>query len=76
MKYVSVENHSSLVRDPNTNAVININKQEVQQARERKKSRLEESKRFQDLQQQSVDLGQEVKDLRQLVLQLIDKEST
>lgn len=36
-KYVKVKDHSGLVRDRNTGAIVNINSKEMAQARHRKK---------------------------------------
>ena len=36
-KMIPVEGHEDLVRDPNTGAILNINKDKIQQARERKR---------------------------------------
>ncbi len=39
-KYVPVKGHSGLVRDTETNALINVNAPEIEQARERKRLKI------------------------------------
>ena len=47
--YKDVEGHSNLVRDTSTNAVLNINKDEISAARKRKLERRQKEKDFEDL---------------------------
>jgi len=47
--YKSVEGHDNLVRDTSTNAVLNINKDEISAARRRKLERKQKEKEFEDL---------------------------
>jgi hypothetical protein len=71
--YVSVEGHSDLVRDPTTNAVLNINKSEIQNAREAKKVRLAKMKEEQDLKDKVNSLENDMKDIKSLLSQLVEK---
>ena len=67
-KYISVEGHSGLARDKKTGAIVNINSDEIQKAvavSERRKQKNEELKQLKD----------EIRDLKALVNQLIEKEN-
>jgi hypothetical protein len=66
MSYIKVEGHSGLVRDKETGAILNINKTEVEQARERKKLRKQKEQELQDLKN-------DVSEMKQLLAQLVEK---
>ena len=66
MSYIKVEGHSGLVRDQETGAILNINKTEVEQARERKKLRKQKEQELQDLKN-------DVSEMKQLLAQLVEK---
>ena len=49
MNYTKVELEKDFVRDTSTNAVLNINKDEINAARKRKLERRQKEKEFEDL---------------------------
>jgi len=66
MSYVKVEGHSSLVRDTNTGAILNINREEISAARKRKLERRQKEKEFEDLKN-------EVGDIKNMLTKIIEK---
>lgn len=64
--YKGVEGHSNLVRDTSTNAVLNINKDEISAARRRKLERRQKE-------QEIVDLKNEVGEIKNMLNKLIEK---
>ena len=64
--YKSVEGHNNLVRDTSTNAVLNINKDEISAARRRKLERRQKEKEFEDLKN-------EVGDIKNMLTKIIEK---
>ena len=61
-----VEGHSGLARDPNSGAIVNINKDEIQKARETKAKRQKQKSEFQELRQ-------DVDELKVLLNKLVEK---
>lgn len=66
MSYIKVEGHSSLVRDIDTGAILNINKDEINAARKRKLERRQKEKEFEDLKN-------EVGDIKNMLTKIIEK---
>tara|TARA_B100001248_G_C27397174_1_gene466414 strand:+ start:1598 stop:1819 length:222 start_codon:yes stop_codon:yes gene_type:complete len=66
MSYIKVEGHSSLVRDLDTGAILNINKDEINAARKRKLERRHKEKEFEDLKN-------EVGDIKNMLNKIIEK---
>lgn len=64
--YIPVNGNSSLARDPKTGAIVNINTQEINDARERKAARNKDKQEFQQLKT-------EVAEIKQLLKQLVEK---
>lgn len=63
MKHIPVENSRNLVRDKSTGAIINIDKNGLELAKARKAARKKEQNEFNELKS-------EVKELKELILQL------
>jgi hypothetical protein len=64
--YIMVEGNSSLARDPNTGAIVNINKDDIAKAREAKNKRKNKDKEFEDLKN-------EVGEIKELLHKLVEK---
>ena len=64
--YKEVKGYSNLVRDTSTNAVLNINKDEISAARKRKLERRQKE-------QEIVDLKNEVGEIKNMLNKLIEK---
>lgn len=66
MGKINVEGHPGLVRDTNSGAILNINSNEIQAARERKKIRKQKDQEFENLKN-------EVSEIKELLLKLVEK---
>lgn len=67
MDHIKIEGETSYIRDKNTGAVLNINKSEIEAARERKKQRKLKEQEFEDLKN-------EVSEIKELLLKLVEKQ--
>jgi|SaaInl3SG_22_DNA_1037383.scaffolds.fasta_scaffold156306_2 hypothetical protein len=66
MSKINVEGHPGLVRDTNSGAILNINSNEIQSARERKQLRKQKDQEFENLKN-------EVSEIKELLLKLVEK---
>jgi len=64
--YINVEGHPGLVRDKNSGAILNINSNEIEAARERKRLRKQKDVELEDLKN-------EVSEIKELLLKLVEK---
>ena len=65
-KLVKVDGDAGLARDPKTGAIININRQEIANARAAKKRRIEKDRELEDLKN-------EVGEIKELLNKLVEK---
>ena len=65
-KLVKVDGDVGLARDPKTGAIININRQEIANARAAKKRRIEKDRELEDLKN-------EVGEIKELLNKLVEK---
>lgn len=70
---IPVEGHEDLVRDPNTGAILNINRDKIQQARERKRIQRLKNKEQQELRAKVDGLESDISDMKNMLSQLIEK---
>ena len=66
MNYIKVEGHTNLIRDNNSGAVLNINKNDISAARKRKLERRKKEQEFEDLKN-------EVGDIKNMLTKIIEK---
>jgi len=64
---IKVEGHPGFVRNADNNVILNINKTEIEIARERKKLRKQKEQEFETLKD-------EVGEIKELLLKLIEKQ--
>lgn len=72
-KYVPVKGHSGLVRDTETNALINVNASEIEQARERKRPKIQKREEEETLKRKVEMIENDVSDIKRLLENLINK---
>lgn len=65
-RFTPVEGSSSLVRDNNTGAIVNINKREMEAARVRKEQKQKQQHEIQQLKS-------DVSDIKQMLQQIVEK---
>lgn len=67
MTYIPVQDKPGLVKNKDTGVILNINKTEVEQARERKRLRKQKDQELEDIKN-------DIRDLKEMVLKLIEKQ--
>ena len=72
MKYMNVKGSPGLVRDKHTGAILNINKNEIQQARKRKKLWQQEKEKTELLANEVKDLKQDINEIKSLLMQVLE----
>ena len=70
-RYVPVKGHSGLVRDTYSNALINTNAQEIEQARERKRLRQLEKAKKQSLEEKVETIEKDLDEIKSMLKDLI-----
>ena len=65
--YIEINGQPGLVRDTNSGAILNINSNEIEAARERKALRKQKDQEFENLKN-------EVSEIKELLLKLIEKQ--
>ena len=65
-EYIKVEGEPGFVRDQNTGAILNTNKSEIQQAKARKKARLQQQNELDNLKQ-------DVSDMKIMLSKILEK---
>jgi len=65
-RYIMVDGSSSLARDPRTGAIVNINKDEINKARDAKQRRKNKDREFDELKN-------EVGEIKELLNKLVEK---
>jgi len=64
--YINVEGDPNFVKDTETGAILNTNKSEIQQAKARKKARLQQQNELDDLKQ-------DVSDMKIMLSKILEK---
>lgn len=72
-KLIPVEGHSDLMRDPETGAIININRREIHQIRERKRKKRAKALEQEELKVKVEGLERDISDMKNMLSQLIEK---
>lgn len=72
-KYMKVEGHSKLVKDPSRGTILNTNIQEIAHARMRKKKKNEKEEHLQSLETRMEDMSKRLDTLTSLVEKLVER---
>jgi hypothetical protein len=72
MEYLKVEGHNNLLRDPNTNSIINTNMSEYQQYMSRKSVKNEENQKLQNLESDVTNMKNDLDEIKSLLRSLVD----
>ena len=71
-KFMKVDGNPGLVRDKSTGAILNINNNEIRQARKRKKVWQEEKEKTERLSNEVSDLKKDMNDIKSLLNKLLE----
>ncbi|MDC0889100.1 hypothetical protein OAS42_00480 [bacterium] len=71
--YVKVQDEPDLVRDPESGAIININRSSIQKAKDAKKKRLAKQSEEDKLRNKVDVLESDISDIKSLLSQLVEK---
>lgn len=72
MDYLKVEGYNNLVRDPNTNSIINTNMSEYQQYVARRNIKSEENQKLESLESDVTNIKNDLDEIKTLLRSLID----
>ena len=72
-KMIKVEGFNDLVRDPTTGAILNINKSEIETAREQKRLRRQKELEEAELRESVSKLEDEMSEIKNLLSRLVEK---
>tara|TARA_R100000030_G_scaffold65640_1_gene49974 strand:- start:215 stop:439 length:225 start_codon:yes stop_codon:yes gene_type:complete len=71
--YLKVENENSLVREVNTNAIINTNKSDYEKFLNLSKKKFQEKKEYDDLKSDVQSLKDDMSEIKSLLKSIVDK---
>lgn len=72
-RYLKVDGYNNYVRDPNTGAVLNINKTEIELARERKKLRKEKELEHEVMKNDVDDIKKDIDEIKSLLNKIAER---
>lgn len=72
MEYLKVEGHNELLRDPNTNSIINTNMSEYQQYIARRNLKNEENQKVQTIEEDVASMKEDLDEIKFLLRSLIN----
>ena len=70
-EYIKVSGHSDLVRDPETNSIINKNKSEYEQYIMRRNLKLNENQKVQTIEEEVANIKSDITEIKSLLRELI-----
>jgi hypothetical protein len=74
MEYLKVKDHSNLVRDPESNGIINTNKSAYNQYVTRRNAKNEEVNKAQNMEEDLANLKGEINEIKDLLRQLVQSK--
>lgn len=72
MNYLKVEGYNNLLRDPNTNSIINADMSEYQQYLARKNIKSEENQKVQNIEKDVANMKEDLNEIKSLLRSLIN----
>lgn len=72
MNYIKVEGESNLLRDPNTNSIVNNNVTEYQNYIKRRESKGKENQKIQNLEEDFANMKEDLNEIKSLLRSLIN----
>jgi len=72
INYIKVEGHSNLMRDPNTNSIINANMTEYQEYITRRESKSDKNQKIQNLESDVANIKNDLDEIKSLLRSLLN----
>ena len=72
INYLKVEGHSNLMRDPNTNSIINSNMTEYQEYITRRESKSDKNQKIQNLESDVANIKNDLDEIKSLLRSLLN----
>ena len=72
MKYLKVEGHNHLLRDPKTNSIVNTNMSEYQEYVLRRETKNDENQKIQNLESDVANMKNDLDEIKSLLRSLIN----
>jgi len=72
MTYLKVEGYSNLMRDQNTNSIINTNMSEYQEYVSRRNSKSEENRKVQNIEEELASMKSDIDEIKNLLRSLVN----
>jgi uncharacterized HAD superfamily protein len=72
MEYMKVKGHDNLIRDPKTNSIINTNTSEYKEYISKKRNKIEENQKIQNIEEEVVNIKSEIQEIKFLLRSLLD----
>ncbi len=72
MTYIKVKGHDHLIRDPQTNSIININNMEYTEYIARKESKIKDSEKITNLESDINNIKGDINEIKSLLKNLVD----
>lgn len=72
MNYLKVEGHSHLMRDRNTNSIVNTNMTEYQEYISRRNAKSDENQKIQNLEEDLTNMKDDINEIKNLLRSLIN----
>lgn len=72
-RYVPVKGHSGLVRDTESNALINVDKTAIERAREKKQAKRKKRQEEMELKQRVVSLESDISEIKTMLKAVLTK---
>ena len=72
MNYLKVEGHSNLLRNPNTNSIVNTNMSEYQEYLLRRETKNEENEKIQNLECDVANMKDDLTEIKSLLRSLVN----
>lgn len=71
MDFYGLEGHKDLARDPETNAVVNVNTLEYQEYLSRRNSKVEKNQKVQTIEQEVANMKSDIDEIKSLLKELL-----
>lgn len=72
MDFYGLEGHKDLARDPQTNAVVNVNSMEYQQYLSRREVKSEKNQRVQTIEEEVANIKGDINEIKSLLKELLN----